>query len=1275
MTAVRTMATTIMNGTAEAGGGRPLPDGVRETMERAFRADLSAVRIHTGREADRTARALGAEAFACGSAVFFREGAYRPHTRAGLGLLAHEIAHVVQQARGGLGGTPGAVSRPGDRGEIDADRQAARVLRGEPADHPPVVVTAGPARLVQRHVSYEHRILGDGPTDDLVAAVLRSERGRAFLKDQIALLGTWASDPYSVTEKDLDRVCPGIQTFRIGPDRVLVTYGELNALPDYLPDAASYETVGGKTLVPILQVIRQEGYNALSVLRNGSDPYLRFADSLVNPRIPSPIYTIREILAFDSFTFGRGIDGKDHYSGILARNACHFAPYTWYRWRVFHKLARDYAGLAHTTKNKEFEQTAWMYHGYADHFLQDSFAAGHLINKTLVMQWFVEWAEKRNQSITDLDVIKDMSVALQPHLSAGWLYDPDDPGPSGDPQTAQEAKSVVARFLDGNVIRDRSSDDFGVYQKYLTFVTSAAANLAAVDLHNHYNDKSLWVGSVARPAPYEVWGDLTLLNGTDRADGVRATSEAAQLSQRSLRDILRTGNTSITMKQIHSHFPTRAGTGKGEVQSLRTWNENNRSFAEKTFESLMPRLQKWLTDISAPRLGIVSEDQRLGGIWSQQLKDQSFGSPDVLLTGGRVFAGANGYVAELEPGTGKVKQLQLLPSSLGQGDYTTRLATDGQYLYAGIHGYVYAAPLDDLTARPWPACPVGGVGIFAKVNVLVIGGRLFAGSAGIIYEFDTRTGKPKHERRLDPVLTTSEVRLAGDGARLYAGLPQAVFALTLGDWSKVLWSRRLGNTDGFANTEVLFAGDRLYAGLHGWVYAFEPGTGRITRERSLTDVVSGTEVDTRLVADDERLYAGYNGSAYAVRLSDWQKEWQLKAGTKEDYGRVDVFLAGNRLHVGSMGYVYDVTAKTGTTRSSELLTFFNPLGLSHPTALAGDGRNLYAGVHGYVYKLLAGDSWMAGRVDHNWYDGRWHGWTPDFDGAPPMQDITACMGRHLEVFGIGQDGAVYHNWFDGRWHRWERNFQGAPPMRSIAAVNGPTRMEVRGIGLDDSLYWNHFDGSWHRWVKDPALGRVRQVDCVRHGDRVYIFVLTVGGKLWYDVNTGKWSGWSSDLDPGVALNTVTALVGPSNLELFGITVEDRLLQNWCDDGKWAHWKYPQAPKMRAITGVMGRTNLEVFAIGTAGVLYHNWFGGSWHEWEAGFHGAPPRVRAVSGVMGDHVEVFLIGLDGTLYHNWYDRDWHVWEKNFDRLRQQVRAVAGVKGESHVEVFALASGVDR
>ena len=40
---------------------------------------------------------------------------------------------------------------------------------------------------------------------------------------------------------------------------------------------------------------------------------------------------------------------------------------------------------------KELERKAWLNNGYASHLLQDSFAAGHLINKTLVMQWFAEY--------------------------------------------------------------------------------------------------------------------------------------------------------------------------------------------------------------------------------------------------------------------------------------------------------------------------------------------------------------------------------------------------------------------------------------------------------------------------------------------------------------------------------------------------------------------------------------------------------------------------------------------------------------------------------------------------------------------------------------------------------------------------------------------------------------------------------------------------------------------------------------------------------------------
>lgn len=92
---------------------------------RGLRADLSAMRVHTGPAADRLARGPGAEAFADGSHVFFRRGAYRPRSPSGFRLLTHEAAHLVQQARGEVGGARRGgwtVSVPGDPWEQEADR-------------------------------------------------------------------------------------------------------------------------------------------------------------------------------------------------------------------------------------------------------------------------------------------------------------------------------------------------------------------------------------------------------------------------------------------------------------------------------------------------------------------------------------------------------------------------------------------------------------------------------------------------------------------------------------------------------------------------------------------------------------------------------------------------------------------------------------------------------------------------------------------------------------------------------------------------------------------------------------------------------------------------------------------------------------------------------------------------------------------------------------------------------------------------------------------------
>lgn len=78
-------------------GGRAIPEPVRGPLERALGTDLSEVRVHADARADQLNRALRSRAFTSGQDIFFRRGAYLPERPAGTALLAHEVAHVLQQ--------------------------------------------------------------------------------------------------------------------------------------------------------------------------------------------------------------------------------------------------------------------------------------------------------------------------------------------------------------------------------------------------------------------------------------------------------------------------------------------------------------------------------------------------------------------------------------------------------------------------------------------------------------------------------------------------------------------------------------------------------------------------------------------------------------------------------------------------------------------------------------------------------------------------------------------------------------------------------------------------------------------------------------------------------------------------------------------------------------------------------------------------------------------------------------------------------------------------
>nr|WP_281197035.1 DUF4157 domain-containing protein [Nocardia altamirensis] len=85
--------------TAVPVNGTPLDATTRTRMEARFGHDFGAVRTHVGPAADTSARTMRARAYAVGTDLVFRDDAYRPGTPVGDHLLAHELAHVVQQSR------------------------------------------------------------------------------------------------------------------------------------------------------------------------------------------------------------------------------------------------------------------------------------------------------------------------------------------------------------------------------------------------------------------------------------------------------------------------------------------------------------------------------------------------------------------------------------------------------------------------------------------------------------------------------------------------------------------------------------------------------------------------------------------------------------------------------------------------------------------------------------------------------------------------------------------------------------------------------------------------------------------------------------------------------------------------------------------------------------------------------------------------------------------------------------------------------------------------
>lgn len=595
---------------------------------------LADVRIHPA--SDDLCRAFGARALTIGTEIHFRSGCFAPRSHQGFWLLAHEVAHVVQQRRGPVTWRGIATASQGlavapcyAPEEIEACAAADAALAGLPFAFGRAVPGNGaPQRVVQRYMAWEHLILGSaGPAQP------RETRGEVRnggprepavrLPEYCALLEDLGRE---ADHADADRVNAAyehVTAVKLPGSGVVVTLGELSILPDYLSRPDDIANAPAGFVLPLIQSVRV--WNIRELRRAAGDkpgkPRLRAALSYPNF---GPVAGVVECLQIDRLGRRHGIPEWERYSSVVGRNAGHFAPFSWYRWQDHHLRARETARRAHTAKDSadkdRLTARAWIYAGYADHFLHDSFAAGHMVNKTLIMQWYAEWLANSRLPVPGRRFLAAMTEAAQPALHGPGYYRPvlaadgerlvpaTTPGAPAvtDPQAAAEVGALDGRIAAAGIIAKDDAERTVAYAAYLSFLRSTLTQSAAGVIHFYLNRNSLPVAVGAAGEAFRLHGDRRLL---DNPDAATHAADAAWLSRQAVADVLAHGETDIASREIFARFPDHVEVD-GVLLSIPEWHEKSlrgRCFGD-FFRMKSTRAMRLGTTVAYRHLGVPSAD-------------------------------------------------------------------------------------------------------------------------------------------------------------------------------------------------------------------------------------------------------------------------------------------------------------------------------------------------------------------------------------------------------------------------------------------------------------------------------------------------------------------------------------------------------------------------------------------------------------------------------------------------------------------------------------------
>jgi hypothetical protein len=369
--------------------------------------------------------------------------------------------------------------------------------------------------------------------------------------------------------------------------KVPATVGDMNALPDFYGSIEDVKRLDENVLRATFQVIRRETFIGLEALKarlagreykgkeeefektqkgKGTWKGAENVDVNLRPGGFLGLGDVTNIEKTDELTRGKTTGGQGagfgaSYSSALARNACHFPPESWLRWKEYHERARAVIDSATTDDVDEKVNEGLVLSSFGEHYLQDSFAAGHLINKGYIMAYCltktseitnawrgmgspqiremlrktahreayqapklaksaIESQQKADVRMANDDVLGSLESQLEGIESEIKL----DQMKARDPQSAKDRAAregiseVEAAGLDPNVIS---------MEQYRTWLVDSWYQKITNTLHDKFCIQGLEVGSPDQPQLFKIFGDNNMLRS---AEGAKYTAETSRMS-------------------------------------------------------------------------------------------------------------------------------------------------------------------------------------------------------------------------------------------------------------------------------------------------------------------------------------------------------------------------------------------------------------------------------------------------------------------------------------------------------------------------------------------------------------------------------------------------------------------------------------------------------------------------------------------------------------------------------------------------------------------------